>query len=137
MTPSRKILIVDDNVDAADLTAEALRLFGHSVNVAYGGPEGLDAAKAIVPSVIFLDLDMPVMDGYQLAMALRADEALGGVKLVALTAWDDADSREKSEAAGFNLHVTKPVDLSALLDIARCSMPSGWRARGETYSGRL
>ncbi len=118
MAAAKKILIVDDNVDAADLTAAVLRLHGLEVDVAYGGPEGLAAAKATAPSVIFLDIGMPVMDGYQVATALRSDEAFRGVKIVALTAWGDAAAREKSKAAGFDLHVTKPADYRNLLDIA-------------------
>ena len=119
MASAKKILVVDGNVDAADLTAELLRLYGHDVGVAYGGPEGLATAKASVPSVIFLDIGMPVMDGYQVATALRSDEAFHGVTIVALTAWGDATSREKSKAAGFDLHLTKPANLDKLLDIAR------------------
>jgi CheY-like chemotaxis protein len=119
MASAKKILIVDDNVDAADLTAEMLRLYGLEVDVAYGGPEGLAAAKATAPSVIFLDIGMPIMDGYQVATALRSDEAFRGVKIVALTAWGDAASRERSKAAGFDMHLTKPANLTNLLDIAQ------------------
>ncbi len=119
MAASRKVLIVDDNVDAADMTAALLRLYGLHVDVAYGGLEGLAAAKAVAPSVIFLDIGMPEMDGFEVATALRADEAFRGVKIVALTAWGDAASREKSKAAGFDLHITKPVNFDSLLDIAR------------------
>ncbi|QBE66423.1 response regulator [Pseudoduganella lutea] len=119
MASAKKILIVDDNVDAADLTAEMLRMYGHEVEVAYGGPEGLAAAKATAPGVIFLDIGMPVMDGYQVATALRADEAFRRVKIVALTAWGDAASREKSKVAGFDLHLTKPANFRNLLYIAQ------------------
>lgn len=119
MASAKRILIVDDNVDAADLVAEGLRLFGLEVNVAYGGQEGLAAAKAFCPNVIFLDIGMPVLDGYEVAMALRADETLQAVKLVALTAWGDAVSRERSKAAGFDLHITKPASFSMLREIAQ------------------
>lgn len=119
MASTRKILIVDDNMDAADLTAEVLRLHGLEVDVAYGGIEALAAARAIVPSVIFLDIGMPEMDGYQVATALRADEAFRSVTIVALTAWGDPASRAKSKAAGFDLHITKPANFHNLLDIAR------------------
>lgn len=119
MGSANRILVVDDNVDAADMTAAMLRFHGLDVDVAYGGLEGLAAARAIAPSVIFLDIGMPVMDGYQVAAALRADEALRGVKIVALTAWGDAASREKSKAAGFDMHITKPANFHNLLDIAR------------------
>ncbi len=119
MASSKRILIVDDNVDAADLTAEMLRLHGLDVDVAYGGRAALATAKAIAPGVIFLDIGMPEMDGYEVATALRADEAFRGVKIVALTAWGDAASRARSKAAGFDLHITKPASVHNLLDIAR------------------
>jgi len=118
LASARKILIVDDNVDAADLTAELLRHFGLSVNVAYGGHEALAAVKAIVPDVIFLDIGMPVMDGYAVAKALRCEADLAHVKIVALTAWGDQGSREKTKAAGFDYHLTKPAPLADLLDSA-------------------
>lgn len=118
LTPARRILIVDDNADAADLTAELLRHFGLSVEVAYGGPEALAAVKAIVPDVIFLDIGMPVMDGYAVAKALRREADLAHVRIIALTAWGDQGSREKTRAAGFDLHLTKPARLADLLDSA-------------------
>jgi len=118
MGTDKKVLIVDDNIDAADLTAEYLRVFGADVSVAYGGAEALAAARASVPHVIFLDIGMPGMDGYQVAQALRADGAFQHVKIIALTAWSDQASRDKSQAAGFDLHLTKPANLSMLLDLA-------------------
>ncbi len=119
MATAKKILIIDDNVDAADLTAEALRLFGLHVEVAYGGLEGLAAARVLSPSLIFLDIGMPELNGYQVAAALRADEVLCEVKLVALTAWSDAASMAQCEAAGFDTHLIKPANLESLLKIAQ------------------
>lgn len=118
MGSTKRILIVDDNVDAADLTAQILRMNGLSVDVAYGGPEGLAAAHRAVPNVIFLDIGMPIMDGYQVAEAIRADRAFVDVKLVALTAWGDCASRQKARDAGFDMHLVKPADLATLIDIA-------------------
>jgi CheY-like chemotaxis protein len=119
MASTKRILIVDDNVDAADLTAEVLRMFGLSVEVAYGGHEGLSAAIASAPDVIFLDIGMPFMNGYEVAKAVRLEVALINTKIVALTAWGDDLSREKSKAAGFDLHLTKPAQIAELIDIAR------------------
>lgn len=119
MTSARKILVVDDNADAADLTADVLRHFGLSVDVAYGGREGFAAAKAMAPDVVFLDLGMPFMDGYAVARALRAEAALRRMKIVALTAWGDQAAREQTKAAGFDLHLVKPAAMSELLDIAK------------------
>jgi len=115
---ARKILIVDDNVDAADLLASLLQAYGFNVQVAYGGPDALTAARATLPTLMFLDIGMPVMDGYQVATAIRADETLRSMKLVALTAWGDEASRMKAQVAGFDLHLTKPANLVDLLAIA-------------------
>lgn len=117
--PNKTILIVDDNADAADMTAQMLQMYGLNVHVAYGGPEGLASARAFQPYLIFLDIGMPVMDGYQVAQAIRADRSLHGVKLVALTAWGDEMSRNKARAAGFDLHLTKPANITELVATAK------------------
>lgn len=118
MALSRKVLVVDDNVDAANLTAEILRIFGMDVAVAYGGPEALAAAELEQPDVVFLDLGMPGMDGYAVAKALRSKPASSGLKIIALTAWGDPASREKTKAAGFDLHLTKPAGIAELVQFA-------------------
>lgn len=118
MVSMRRVLVIDDNVDAANLTAQLLRLYELDVGVAYGGQEGVAAAKAFVPDVIFLDIGMPGMDGYAVAKALRGEEALYRIKIVALTAWGDQASREQTKAAGFDLHLIKPAQLAELIDIA-------------------
>lgn len=118
MTRAKKILVVDDNADAADTTAFVLQAHGFNVQVAYGGPQGLAAARANPPTLIFLDIGMPIMDGYDVAMAVRADETLSEVRLVALTAWGDEASRAKARAAGFNEHLTKPAKICELIAMA-------------------
>lgn len=118
MSQEQKILVVDDNVDAADTTAFVLQAHGFSVQVAYGGREALAVAHASPPTLIFLDIGMPFLDGYQVAMAVRADEVLRNVRLVALTAWGDEESRRKAKAAGFDLHLTKPAKMNELVAIA-------------------
>lgn len=118
MAVNKRVLVVDDNVDAADLLAEYLRIFGVDVVVAHGGIEGLALAREQLPAVIFLDIGMPEIDGYQVAMLLRTDTRFDNVKIVALTAWGDAVSREKSMAAGFDLHLTKPANLEMLLSLS-------------------
>ncbi len=100
------------------MTAQILQCYGFTVQVAYGGPEGLAAARAGHPALIFLDIGMPMMDGYEVAKAVRADEALGDVKLVALTAWGDDASRRKAKAAGFDMHLLKPAHPTKLVEIA-------------------
>lgn len=119
MDRAKLVLVVDDNVDAADMTAEVLRMHGISAVVAYGGPEGLEMAQALMPSVIFLDIGMPFMDGCAVATALRKDKAFQEVKLVALTAWGDQEMCERIVAAGFDIHLTKPALLATLIKVAQ------------------
>lgn len=117
----KRILVVDDNADAADMTAQMLQLYGLNVQVAYGGAEGLASAQANYPDMIFLDIGMPKMDGYEVAKAVRADRTLSGVTLIALTAWGDEASRSRARAAGFDMHLTKPANIVELVNIARGS----------------
>jgi PAS domain S-box-containing protein len=111
-----RILLVDDNVDAADVLAEVLRGAGHEVAVAYDGPQALGVARGFAPNAALLDIGLPVLDGYELAERLR--ELLPGpLRLIAVTGYgQDADKR-KSRAAGFDAHLVKPIDLRTL-----CSM---------------
>lgn len=109
-----RVLVVDDNEDAAMLTAELLRMRGHSVEVATGGPQGLEAASFSIPDVVVLDIGMPVMDGYQVALALRHSTRTSKVRLVALTAWGDAVARHKAISSGFDFHLVKPAPFNDL-----------------------
>lgn len=112
----KRVLVVDDNEDAAMLIAELLRYRGHNVEVAVGGCEGFAAAAATIPDVVLLDLGMPVMDGYQVARALRDSALTGAIRLVALTAWGDRESRLRVIQAGFNDHLVKPANFSDLFE---------------------
>jgi CheY-like chemotaxis protein len=118
MSRAKRILVVDDNVDAADTTALLLLAHGFNVQVAYSGLHALATARASLPTLIFLDIGMPTMDGYDVAIAVRADEALRDVKLVALTAWGDEASRAKARAAGFDKYLTKPAKMCELIALA-------------------
>jgi CheY-like chemotaxis protein len=112
---TKRILIVDDNVQAADVASELLDLYGYQTAVAYGGQQGLQTAAAFVPDVILLDLGMPGMDGFQVAAALRARADLRDVALVAFSAWGDPGTRQRTRAAGFDQHLTKPASLEEIL----------------------
>jgi signal transduction histidine kinase len=112
--PGRRLLVVDDNVDAADSLAVLLRLRGHEVRVAYGGAAALEAAEAYTPDVVFLDIGMPGMDGYEVARLLRRRPGLGGVVLAALTGWGQEEDRRRTADAGFDHHLVKPVDPEAV-----------------------
>jgi len=114
---ARRVLVVDDNADAAESLAMLLQIHGHTVEVALDAEAALAAAARFAPDVALLDIGLPGMDGYALAATLRADPARAGMKLVALTGYGRPQDRERSHAAGFDQHLVKPVDETAL---ARC-----------------
>ncbi|MGX9217001.1 PAS domain-containing protein [Massilia varians] len=109
-----RILVVDDNVDAAMTLSMILEACGYTTQVAHGGIEALAAAQAFRPQVAFLDIGMPGMDGYETARAMRRLEGLEDVTLVALTGWGAESDRRKSNEAGFDQHLTKPVQLDVV-----------------------
>jgi CheY-like chemotaxis protein len=94
-----------------------LRLEGHEVWIAYDGPSALVAAEAHGPDLVLLDLGMPGMDGYEVARRLRRLPGLGGVPLAALTGWGQEADRRRTQAAGFDRHLVKPVDPQTLRDL--------------------
>src|SRR6202035_1696475 len=104
-----RVLIVDDNVDAAESLAMLLRLWGHEVAVAHDGPGALRAAETQPPEVALLDIGLPGMDGYELARRLRPQPGLERTVLVALTGWGQEEDRRRSQEAGFDHHLVKPV----------------------------
>jgi len=109
----RKILVVDDNADAAESLAMLLRLRGHEVQVALGGAEALQMTDDNVPELVFLDIGMPDIDGYEVARRLRS-RFNSEMTLVALTGWGAEQDRRRSREAGFDHHLTKPVELAAV-----------------------
>jgi PAS domain S-box-containing protein len=112
-----RVLIVDDNRDAAEMLAESLRSVGHEVQVALDGLAALELAARQVADVALLDLGLPVIDGYELASRLRQLEGWAGVPFAALTGYGQADDRQKTAAAGFAEHLVKPIDIDEL-DVA-------------------
>ena len=117
----RRILIVDDNEDARLLLSDMLAAIGHEVRSAGDGPEALELINDFTPEVAILDIGLPAMDGYELAARLR--EALQGAtpRLIALSGYGQATDRQRSQSAGFDRHLVKPVDLRRLLDsIVEC-----------------
>ena len=113
-SPPRRVLIVDDNEDAADSLAMLLNLQGHETRVTHNGADALDCIDVFKPDVALLDIGLPGMDGYVLAQRLRAMPQLMGVRLIALTGYGQADDRQRALSAGFDEHLTKPVDLGAV-----------------------
>jgi signal transduction histidine kinase len=113
--PARRVLIVDDNRDAADSLAEALTDAGHRTAVAYDGPSALELAPGFAPDVVLLDIGLPVMDGYEVARRLRATLPADRCQLVALTGYGLESDRVQAHAAGFRDHLVKPIELEALI----------------------
>jgi len=109
-----RILVADDNADGADTLSLVLREKGHEVHVAYGGEDAVRMGTSIVPDLVFLDLGMPHIDGYEAARALRALPALAEARLVALTGWGAQEDRARTRAAGFDAHLLKPAMPEAL-----------------------
>jgi len=114
--PPRRILVVDDNEDAAWILAETLSLIGHDVRCAHDGPSALRAATEHVPEVALIDIGLPVMDGYELAARIRAEPRLSGVRLIALTGYSQPGDRRRSTDAGFAMHLVKPVSIDRLIE---------------------
>lgn len=112
-TPGLRVLVVDDNVDAAESMCTLLTMLGHETAVAYDGPSGLAVAEQFRPRVAILDLGLPHLNGYDLARQLRAGTHAPRL-IVAVSGYGQPDDRRKSQEAGFDHHFTKPVELAAL-----------------------
>lgn len=110
-----RILVVDDNIDAADSLSLLLELRGHVTHTVYGPDRALSRAREVLPDLVFLDIGLPDMDGYAVARTLRTFPELEGTILVALTGWGTDDDKRKARDAGFDRHLTKPID-SRVLD---------------------
>jgi GAF domain-containing protein/anti-sigma regulatory factor (Ser/Thr protein kinase) len=117
-----RVLVVDDNQDAALLTCQALEAHGYQTRVAFDGAAAVEEARDFRPGVVLLDIGLPIMDGYETSRQLRALPAGAAFKLVALTGYGQESDRQRSIEAGFDEHLTKPVKLAHLLDaVARLS----------------
>lgn len=112
--PRKKVLIVDDNKDAADTLAELLTMTGHGVNVAYNGEQALKVAQQFDPDIIFLDIGLPDMSGYEVASRLRSSTTTKNCLLVALTGYGQEHDRQNALQSGFDDHFAKPVDFKKL-----------------------
>jgi CheY-like chemotaxis protein len=125
----RRVLIADDNVDAGDSLAMLLRSNGHEVKVVRDGDEALKVFGAFNPDVVLLDLGMPQLSGYEVAKRLRANNS--AVLLIAITGWGRSSDRAKSAEAGFDHHLTKPVDYS---ELANALVPDANRPRLSSHA---
>ena len=116
---TRRVLIVDDNRDVADSLAMLLETLGMDVRAAYDGPSALDIVAAFRPEIVFLDLGMPKMDGYETARRFRQLPDGRDALLVALTGWGQTEDRRRTRDAGFDEHLAKPVELGVLEGVLR------------------
>jgi CheY-like chemotaxis protein len=121
---SRRVLVVDDNPDAAELLAETLVAAGHDVRTAGDGPSALEIVETFAPDIAFLDIGLPTMDGYELAGRLRRVPSLAHAPLVAVTGYAQDDDRQRALASGFREHLAKPLHVDRVLEcIDRLSLP--------------
>lgn len=117
--PQRRILVVDDNHDIADSTAELLSMLGHEAFVAHDGEEAIASMKREKPSIVLLDIGLPKRSGHEVARWIRAQPGGADVLLIALSGWGQRDDVRKSREAGFDMHLVKPVELETLTEIIR------------------
>jgi two-component system, chemotaxis family, CheB/CheR fusion protein len=121
----KRVLVIEDNKDAADSLQEALQLAGHEAVVAYNGHTGLLKAREYRPEIVICDIGLPEMNGYDVARAIRADSALKGVSLIALTGYAGPEDRKRAREAGFDRHIAKPPSLEELELVLADVSPGG------------
>ena len=110
----KRVLVIEDNVDAAVSLKDVILLFGHQVEVAYDGCDGLEKARTFKPDVVICDIGLPGMDGYAVAKALRSDENLRSSRLIALSGYAQPEDLQRSTSAGFDAHIAKPASIEAI-----------------------
>ena len=113
-TAKRRLLVVDDNRDAAEIMSMLLQMWGHEVAFAFDGPSALEAAEQWQPEAVFLDIGLPGMDGYEVAARLRELPHAKDAVLIAITGYGQDDDRLRSRRAGIDHHLVKPVSPDAL-----------------------
>ena len=112
----RRVLVVDDNEDAADSLAMLLTVRGDEVRIAYDGAQAVEAEHDFNPEVVLLDIGLPKLSGYDVARSIRSTRG-EGVLIIAITGWGQEDDRRRAREAGFDHHFTKPVDFDVLLEL--------------------
>jgi CheY-like chemotaxis protein len=112
--PARRVLVVEDHRETAESLRELLEEWGHQVTVAYTGPTGVEAARQTRPDVVLCDIALPGHDGYRVAAALRGGPTPVTARLIAISAYGQEEYCRRSLESGFDLHLTKPIDLDRL-----------------------
>jgi DNA-binding response OmpR family regulator len=118
----RRVLVVDDNEDAADSLAMLLSVRGDAVRTAYDGEQALEAEHDFRPGIVLLDIGLPKLSGYEVARRIRAERG-SDVLIVAITGWGQAEDRDRARDAGFDHHFTKPVDFDRLIALIERERP--------------
>ena len=116
-TSTRRVLLVEDNADSCESLSVALELSGHRVRAAHDGRSAIAVAHAFRPDVVLCDIGLPDMDGYEVARRLRAEEPFRSTRLIALSGYSQPEDKARSQEAGFDLHISKPPELSELTKI--------------------
>ena len=117
---SRRILVIEDNLDSAETLQTFLDIYGHQVAVAYSGQSGLETAARLLPEVIICDIGLSgELDGFDVAAGVRNHELLKSVFLIALSGYGQQEDKAKSKSAGFDHHLVKPTDFDALLELLK------------------
>lgn len=115
---SRRILVIEDNLDSAETLQTFLNIYGHQVSVAHSAAAGLENARDTVPDVIICDIGLSgELDGFDVAKEVRKHDSLSSVFMIALSGYGQPEDKEKSKSAGFDLHLVKPADFDALLKL--------------------
>jgi len=112
-----KVLVADDDHDAAELLAQLFAMGGHEAQYALNGRDAVHASKAFTPTIMFLDLEMPILDGFEAAAAIKSDPQTAHIYVVALSGAVGADIKERTERAGFDFYLCKPASTRALLSL--------------------
>jgi len=109
-----RVLVVDDNADAAESLGMLLEMMGNQAHIAHDGLQALEMAAALKPDIVLLDIGLPGLNGHDTARRMRADSGTADAVLVALTGWGEAEDRRRSREAGFDYHLVKPVQIEDL-----------------------
>jgi CheY-like chemotaxis protein len=118
-----RVLLVDDYADSAISMGRLLRALGYDVRVAFDGLDAVRCATEFLPDAAFVDLSLPLLDGFGVAERLRGAKETSGVRLIAMTGWSNDESLERAIAAGFDLHLVKPVSVDSLTGALATARP--------------
>jgi CheY-like chemotaxis protein len=121
---SRRVLIVDDNVDAAESLGLLLAALGHQIQLAYDGVQALSKVATFRPEIVLLDIGLPHMNGYEVARRIKGACGGDGPQLIALTGWGQDEDRRQAREAGFDHHLTKPVEIAVLAGLIGAAVPA-------------